>query len=177
MTSTKMQKNYASFSDSHCFGAILHQEAMKLKRNSCSSKERQSFELSENLPEKSIIFFLQWENRNWNWVFFCKILRKITMFMKLSLKLWGHPWSWGAQKCLLMTCIVAYDRLESTFLIFAVRVKIQSWTIMSKMRNLPKFCYFCNLRVTLGLYISIVTGWNSIKFWHDFVLSVCNIFK
>jgi hypothetical protein len=37
---------------------------MRLKKNGCDSKERQSFELSENLPEKSNIFFLLGENRD-----------------------------------------------------------------------------------------------------------------
>jgi hypothetical protein len=55
----KNAKNfYASFSDLHCFGAILRLEAMRLENNGCSNCERQSFELSENLPEKSNISFL-----------------------------------------------------------------------------------------------------------------------
>jgi hypothetical protein len=37
---------------------------------------------------------------------FRKIWRKITKFMKLSLRLWGHLWSCGAQKCLPMMWIV-----------------------------------------------------------------------
>jgi hypothetical protein len=51
-------KNYASFRNLHCFGAILRLEAMQLEKNGRDSNERQSFELSKNLPEKSNIFFL-----------------------------------------------------------------------------------------------------------------------
>jgi hypothetical protein len=59
MTSPKMQIFFnASFSDPHCFGAILRLEAMRLKKSDYNSNERQSFELSENLPEKSNISFL-----------------------------------------------------------------------------------------------------------------------
>jgi hypothetical protein len=56
--------DYVNFRDPRCFGAILHLKAMELDENDCnsSSYERQSFELSENLPEKSNIFFLVGEN-------------------------------------------------------------------------------------------------------------------
>jgi hypothetical protein len=37
---------------------------MRLDENGCNSSERQSVELSENLPEKSNIFFLLEENRD-----------------------------------------------------------------------------------------------------------------
>jgi hypothetical protein len=65
-------KNYASFSDPHYFEAIIRLEAVRLENPRCNSNERQSFELLENLPKKSNIFFLHWQNRNWNWEFFAK---------------------------------------------------------------------------------------------------------
>jgi hypothetical protein len=38
MTSSKMQKDfYASFSDLHCFGAILRLQAMRLEKNGYTS--------------------------------------------------------------------------------------------------------------------------------------------
>jgi hypothetical protein len=78
-------------------------------KNGCNSDERYSFELSENLPEKLNILFNIPSLRKSQLKFsvFCKILQKITKFMKLSLRLWGHLWYCGAQKCLPMMRIVA----------------------------------------------------------------------
>ena len=46
------------------FNSILRIEGVKIVQNGCNSYERESFELSENLPEKSNIFILHGENRN-----------------------------------------------------------------------------------------------------------------
>jgi hypothetical protein len=58
---------------------------MRLKRNSCNSDERQSFELSENLPIKSNIFFHLWENCNWSLVVFPKFDEKSWNLWSLEL--------------------------------------------------------------------------------------------
>jgi hypothetical protein len=69
---------------------------------------------------------------------FCKISRKITKFVKHSLRLWGHQWCCGAQKCLPMMSIVSLNSLEFTSQIFVVRVKIQSWTKIVKNEKLAQ---------------------------------------
>jgi hypothetical protein len=97
LTSWRRHQNHwnlfhVSFRDPRGFKAILHQEAMRVDENGCNrcECERQSFELSENLPEKSIIFFLHWENRNWNWVFF------FAKFDEKSRNMWSLVWYSGA---------------------------------------------------------------------------------
>jgi hypothetical protein len=84
-----VKNNYASFRNPYSFSVILRLEAMRSDENGCTSNERQSFELLENLPEKLNIFFLLWKNRNWNWVFFAKFYEKLR-------NLWSLFWDSGA---------------------------------------------------------------------------------
>jgi hypothetical protein len=59
MTSSKMQKNYASFSDPHWFGAILRLKAMRLEKNGCTlmKDNRFSFQKIYRKSQISYSFF------------------------------------------------------------------------------------------------------------------------
>jgi hypothetical protein len=89
MTSSKSLK-FITLAYPRCFEAILHLEAMSLDKNGCNSNERQSFELSENLPTGKVFFlFSSLRKSRLKFTVFSKIVTKITKLMKLNLKLCG----------------------------------------------------------------------------------------
>ena len=70
-------------------GIFGHKLCSKLK-NKSTALVRQSFELSNALPEILIISFLHRENRNFVLTFFSKNLLNFTKVATLNVRLWAY---------------------------------------------------------------------------------------
>jgi hypothetical protein len=98
---------FASFSDPHCFGAILRLEATRLEEMVATSMKDNHLSFQE-IYRKSQLSSSFFEKIGWAIEVEC-FLQNLTknhkICAKLSLRLWGHLWSCGAQKCLPIMCI------------------------------------------------------------------------
>ena len=81
------------FRKCHILKPILHAWDLILAKNGHPVADRESFELSENVHEKSIIFFINEITRDKD----KRFSLKVTKTKELSVKLLDYPWISGVQ--------------------------------------------------------------------------------